>query len=491
MSDEGGGQGQADPGRQPDPGQLRVSDAERQAVVDRLSKATGEGLITLDEFADHAAAAYAALTRSELDDVTRDLRLPVVVNPYAHLPAPPPMPTAQPAPAAPPVAVPVEVLPKRKWMVAILSGEERKGRWRANRRIGAFAMMGGVDIDLREALLEGPEVEITAWAIMGGVNVVPEGIYVESTGFLLMGGKSNRVKDVEPMPGAPVIRVKCYGMWGGVDIQSKPSRQEIAERRRQQKAERSAAREERRDRQRQRHGGPGFVPPPVPPVPPIPPLGTHRLRHLPPPPPAPAWAWPGQGAPQHEPSVQEPAPPDVPTPDPVAAVAAAGGLVTVVSTDIVGSTRMADTLGDQRWREVLAEHNRVLRDHLGRHAGTEVKLTGDGFLLTFPSARGAVRFGIDVQGALADARAAQPEVPIEVRIGVHAGEVERDGNDVVGRNVNLACRLCDAAAPGEVLVSSVVVALADSSSDIAFGDGRELHLAGIDRAVWAHPARGR
>jgi class 3 adenylate cyclase len=189
--------------------------------------------------------------------------------------------------------------------------------------------------------------------------------------------------------------------------------------------------------------------------------------------------------------VQEPAPPDVPTPDPVAAVAAAGGLVTVVSTDIVGSTRMADTLGDQRWREVLAEHNRVLRDHLGRHAGTEVKLTGDGFLLTFPSARGAVRFGIDVQGALADARAAQPEVPIEVRIGVHAGEVERDGNDVVGRNVNLACRLCDAAAPGEVLVSSVVVALADSSSDIAFGDGRELHLAGIDRAVWAHPARGR
>ena len=168
-----------------------------------------------------------------------------------------------------------------------------------------------------------------------------------------------------------------------------------------------------------------------------------------------------------------------------------GTLVTVVCTDIVGSTRYADTLGDQRWRGVLQTHNALVREQLAAHGGTEVKTSGDGFLVTFPSARRAVQFAVDVQDKLAEYRAGHPETPLEIRIGVHAGEVEHDGADVVGRNVALACRLCDAAAPGEVLASAVVADLADSASDLSFGPARQHQLAGIDRPVNAHAATRR
>lgn len=386
--------------------ELRVSDADRQVVVDRLSTAVGDGLLTLDEFADHAGKAYAAITRAELDGVIRELRLPV--------PAAAPAPTVRPdrAPAA------VDVQPKRSWVVAIMGGEDRRGRWRAGRRIGAVAIMGGVDLDLRDALLEDDVVEITAWAVMGGVTiVVPEGIPVESSGFMFMGGRTNRIKDVPVVPGAPVVRVKGYGMWGGVDVRSKPRKTGTA-------AVPAAA-----------------LPPPEPEAPP--------------------------------------------------GLLPQGGLVTVVCTDLVGSTRLSDRLGDQRWRTVLAEHNAVVRDQLARHGGTEVKTSGDGFLCTFTSARRAVAFAADVQEALCERRFGGLDEPLQLRVGVHAGDVERDGHDVVGRNVALASRLCDAASPGEVLVSGIVADLADSASDLAFGEPRTLELAGIERPVTARPARRR
>ena len=386
---------------------VRVSDADRQGVVDRLSTAVGDGLLTLDEFADHAGKAYAAVTRADLDGVVRELRLPVVA------------PTAAPAPAPSPASGEPS---KRRWVVAIMGGEDRRGRWRAGRQIGAVAIMGGVDLDLRDALLEDDVVEITAWAVMGGVTViVPEGIPVECSGFMLMGGRSNRIKDVPPLPGAPVVRVKGFGMWGGIDVRSKP----------------------------------------------------RKAPDAAPPAPVPAAAIP-------------PADPDTPP-----GFVPQAGLVTIVCTDLVGSTRMSDQLGDQHWRTVLGQHNAIIREQLVRHDGHEVKTSGDGFLCTFTSSRRAVAFATDVQDALRDWRAAHPETPLELRIGVHAGEVERDGHDVVGRNVALACRLCDAAAPGEVLVSGVVADLADSSSDLAFGDARTLSLAGLDRPVVARPASRR
>jgi len=389
-----------------DDGAVRVSDADRQAVVDRLSAATGDGLLSLDEFADHAGRAYSALTRAQLDGVTRELHLPVPVPVAAQEPAVPQQPAAK---------------PKRRWVVAVMSKEERKGRWRIGRRTTAVAFMGGVELDLRDALLDDDVIEITAWAVMGGVTViVPEGIPVEFGGFMPMGGRTNRVKGAPTLPGAPVVRVQGYGMWGGVDVRTKQRRPADA------------------------------VPPTVPPAA-VPPLEVDAPPGL---------------LPQ-------------------------AGLVTIVCTDVVGSTRLADRLGDQHWRSLIGEHNAIVRTHLAEHGGHEVKTSGDGFLCTFPSARRAVAFAADVHDALAAWSVTNPGTPIELRVGIHAGEVEREGADIVGRNVALACRLCDAAAPGEVLVSSVVADLADSASDVAFGEPRTLHLAGIDRAVVARPAGRR
>lgn len=474
----------------PDSGDVRVSDAERQAVVDRLSSATGDGLLSLDEFADAAGAAYAAVTRAQLDAVTRDLRLPVPLSDLAP-PAPPggtpaglagdadrPTPGRTGAPAT-----------KRRWVVAVMGGEDRRGSWRVARRIGAFALMGGVDLDLRDAVLEGDDIEITAWAIMGGVTVVvPEGIPVEFEGFVLMGGRSNRIKEMPPLPGAPRIRVRGYGMWGGIDVRSKPPRTTSGRQGRDQR--RGERRDARRDRHRDGldHGGPAGLPtipglpvqpfgaamPPVPPVPPTPPV--------PPAPPVPA----APAAPAAGPSS-----PGMPGSAVHAGRSPQGGLVTIVCTDIVGSTRYADTLGDQRWRGVLLAHNALVREQLAKHGGTEVKTSGDGFLVSFPSSRSAVQFAVGVQDALADYRSGHPDTPLEVRIGVHAGEVERDGDDLVGRNVTIACRLCDVAAPGEVLASAVVADLTDSASDLAFGPPREHNLAGIERPVGACSASRR
>jgi class 3 adenylate cyclase len=390
-------------------------------VIDRLSAACADGQLTLDEFSERTADVWAAVTRGQLDEITHDLRLPVHVA----------TPTGEAAASA---------SPKRRWIVAIMGGEHQRGRWRADRHIGTLALMGGVHIDLRDATLEADEVDITAWSIMGDVHViVPEGFPVEFTGLMLMGGRSNRTSRVEALPGAPKIRIRGYGLWGSIAVQSKPPRKP---------GEPDDDDQQRNQNQNRNHNE-----------------NQRTVPHWLPTPPPPA----------HTPP---------PLPD-------AGGLVTVVCTDIVGSTRLADSLGDQRWRSMLQAHYAMTREEATHHGGTEVKTRGDGLLLTFTSPRRAVQFAVSFQEALAKERAADPAFAIEARVGVHAGEVERDGADVVGRNVSLACRLCDAAAPGEVLTSAVVADLADSASDLSFGPARELALAGIERPIRAHAAISR
>ncbi len=95
-------------------------------------------------------------------------------------------------------------------------------------------MMGGCDLDLREAELEGPEVTITAVALTGAVDiVVPEGYEVEMTGFAFMGGRDLKVKDVPRRPGTSLIRVRAFPLMGGVMIRSKASQRPVGERREQ------------------------------------------------------------------------------------------------------------------------------------------------------------------------------------------------------------------------------------------------------------------
>jgi class 3 adenylate cyclase len=158
--------------------------------------------------------------------------------------------------------------------------------------------------------------------------------------------------------------------------------------------------------------------------------------------------------------------------------AAPDGTVTLLFSDIEGSTAKTEELGDQRWMEVLREHNAIVRDQLAAHDGFEVKAEGDGFMLAFQSARKALQCAIETQKAFAK-RAESSDVPILVRMGLHTGEVIKEGDDFFGKHVNLAARIAGQAQGGEILVSSLLKELTSSSGDIDFSAGREVELKGL------------
>lgn len=143
-------------------------------------------------------------------------------------------------------------------------------------------------------------------------------------------------------------------------------------------------------------------------------------------------------------------------------------LATVLFTDIVDSTRLATEMGDRRWRELLERHQEMVRGQLGRFAGREVKTTGDGFLATFDGPTRAA----ECARAIADEA---PALGIEVRAGLHTGEVELMGEDVGGIAVHVAARVAALAGPREVLASRTVRDLAAGSAvEFAAFGAREL-----------------
>ena len=146
-------------------------------------------------------------------------------------------------------------------------------------------------------------------------------------------------------------------------------------------------------------------------------------------------------------------------------------LATVLFTDIVGSTEQAAAMGDRRWRDLLDSHDAVVRRELARYRGREVKRTGDGFLATFDGPARAIRCGVATSRAVG-------ALGIEVRTGLHTGEIEVRGEDVGGIAVHLAARVMAAAAAGEVLVSSTVRDLVVGSG-IQFEDRGERRLKGV------------
>lgn len=130
--------------------------------------------------------------------------------------------------------------------------------------------------------------------------------------------------------------------------------------------------------------------------------------------------------------------------------------ITAVFTDIAGSTRLADELGDDAYSRMLADHRATVRSLVRRHRGEEVGTQGDGFLLRFPSPQEAVACAVDLQRTLAEQRRGGASIP-PVRVGAHAGEVIAAGDgDVIGRMVNIASRVADAAGPDEILVTEPV-----------------------------------
>ncbi|HEX2050594.1 MAG TPA: DUF1707 domain-containing protein [Actinomycetota bacterium] len=186
----------------------RASDSEREATVGRLQTAGAEGRLTVEELAERIDAAYEARTREDLEALLADLPVPAAGGAPVTAPG-----TAPPAGKASSV------------VLGILGGGTRRGRWRVPRRMTVVNIMGGADLDLREALLESTEAEITVWSLMGGSDiVVPEGVHVELNGFALMGGNDLKVEGDAPPPGAPVVRVTAWSLMGGTDVKTKAGR---------------------------------------------------------------------------------------------------------------------------------------------------------------------------------------------------------------------------------------------------------------------------
>ncbi len=158
--------------------------------------------------------------------------------------------------------------------------------------------------------------------------------------------------------------------------------------------------------------------------------------------------------------------------------AAPDGTVTILFSDIEGSTAMTERLGDLRWVDVLRAHNAIVREQVAAHGGFEVKSEGDGFMLAFQSARRALQCAIAVQGAFAQ-RNESAEEPIRVRMGLHAGETIKEADDFYGRHVILAARIANQAQGCQILVSSLLKELTASAGDIRFDEGRDVELKGL------------
>jgi class 3 adenylate cyclase len=148
-------------------------------------------------------------------------------------------------------------------------------------------------------------------------------------------------------------------------------------------------------------------------------------------------------------------------------------LATILFVDIVGSTERVARIGDRAWRDLLAEHNALARLELEHHRGTEVGTIGDGLVATFDTPSRAVRAAVGIRR---EARSLE----LEVRAGIHTGEVERVGDDVRGIAVHHAARVAGAAGAGEILVSAATRALL-SGADIGLESAGLRELKGIEQ----------
>jgi class 3 adenylate cyclase len=160
------------------------------------------------------------------------------------------------------------------------------------------------------------------------------------------------------------------------------------------------------------------------------------------------------------------------------------GIRTVLFTDIVDSTALTQTLGDEAVMALLDLHNTVVRNALADSGGREVKHTGDGIMASFVSAANALKCATRVQRELAE-RAKNSDRSLKVRIGAAAGEPVEDHNDLFGSTVQLAARLCTHAAPEQILVSNAIAELC-LGKGFSFQDVGEVALKGFGRPVRAH-----
>jgi hypothetical protein len=182
---------------------VRASDSERDVVVAQLNEAAGEGRITLDEFSERAERVYAARTRGELATVLADLPKAATDGLVAR-------PTGTPARSA----------ARGQWHITPIGGLRQRGRWRLPSRLTSISVLGGMDLDLTEAEMSSSEAVVTHVSVIGGVDVtVPPGVNVEVVNICVLGSRSVGT-DALAGPNAPTLRIRAFGVIGGVRVKT-------------------------------------------------------------------------------------------------------------------------------------------------------------------------------------------------------------------------------------------------------------------------------
>ena len=163
------------------------------------------------------------------------------------------------------------------------------------------------------------------------------------------------------------------------------------------------------------------------------------------------------------------------------------GIRTIMFTDVVNSTTLTQSLGDEAALAILGVHDTIVRDALSDLGGREIKHTGDGIMASFVSVAAAVRCAIQIQRELAKHAQKNSKHALKVRVGAAVGEPVEQNNDLFGSTVQLAARLCAHARPEQILVSSTIAELC-LGKGLSFEDLGEVTLKGFDSPVRAHAA---
>lgn len=209
----------------------------RKSAIDALCDHFADDRLTVEEFERRLDAAHQARSSSELNALLADL--PTAPNSLAHRAASPETRQGGQELADP------DRVKDRELVVAIMGGNGRKGRWSPARHSVVMAVMGGAELDFRDAVMPPGVTEVQIYAFWGGVDIlVPPDMHVESTGFAVMGGFDHAAEDaVEPRPGAPSLRITGIAVMGGVDISVRRPGETARDARRRRRLER---REQRR-----------------------------------------------------------------------------------------------------------------------------------------------------------------------------------------------------------------------------------------------------
>jgi hypothetical protein len=183
---------------------MRASDAERERTTEVLSRAAATGQLDVDELDERLQAAWAARTRADLERLVAD----VDVDSSVDITTPPPSDRVK-----------VVGHEGSRWIVSIMGGNDRRGRWRIAKRCTVLNIMGGSNLDLCDVELSGQVTELNFFSFMGGGEIrVPDDVRVDISKFALLGGHEVRLGDAAPPPTCPLIRIRLVSIMGGAQV---------------------------------------------------------------------------------------------------------------------------------------------------------------------------------------------------------------------------------------------------------------------------------